>query len=151
VNRYLGIDYGTRRIGLAISDRLGLTARPLEVVARNAFPEALRRIADEYAFAGVVVGLPTGLSGEEGSSAGAARALGEEIEELLGVTVTYVDERFTSRIAEGALLESGMRRRDRKETVDKVAAAIILQSYLDAHRRDRNSTESTDVQRPDTQ
>ncbi|MGH3650991.1 MAG: Holliday junction resolvase RuvX [Acidimicrobiia bacterium] len=151
MSRYLGIDYGTRRIGLAISDGLGLTARPLEVVARRALTGVVLRIADEYDIEGVVVGLPTGLSGEEGPSARAARALGEEIEEVLGVSVTYMDERFTSRIAEGALLESGMPRRDRKETVDKVAAAIILQSYLDAHRQDGNSTQRTDVERPETQ
>lgn len=77
------------------------------------------------------MGMPTGLGGEEGASASAARELGETLGDLLGVDVVYVDERFTSRLADDVLLEAGMKRRDRKETVDKVAAAIILQTYLD--------------------
>ena len=77
------------------------------------------------------MGLPTGLSGDEGTSADQARALGAELAEATGVAVEYFDERFTSRMAEAALLESGMKRRDRKENVDKVAAAIFLQDYLD--------------------
>ena len=132
MTRVLGIDYGTKRIGLAISDGLGLTARPLEVVDRDALGEALRRLHEEYRIARVVVGLPTALSGDEGASAEGARRLGAEVEDVLDVEVVYVDERFTSRLAESALLESGMKRRDRKETVDKVAAAIILQTYLDS-------------------
>jgi putative Holliday junction resolvase len=79
----------------------------------------------------IVVGLPTGLSGGEGVSATEARKLAEEIRTVTGVDVVMVDERFTSRLAEVALLESGMKRRKRRETVDKVAAAIILQDYLD--------------------
>jgi putative Holliday junction resolvase len=132
VTRILGIDYGTKRIGLAISDGLGLTARPLEVVARGDLETALRRIDEEYGIDGVVLGLPTGLSGDEGASAAGARELGAEVGQILGVEVLFIDERFTSRMAESALLESGMKRRDRKETIDKVAAAIILQTYLDA-------------------
>lgn len=131
MSRVLGVDYGTRRIGLAISDELGLTARPLEVVERGKLAAALRRIDGEYGVKTVVLGLPTSLSGQEGESAGAARRLAAEIGELLTVDVVFIDERFTTRIAEGALLESGMRRRERKETIDKVAAAIILQTYLD--------------------
>jgi len=148
VSRYLGVDYGTKRIGLAISDGLGLTARPLEVVARPDLETALRRIFDQYPIAEVVVGLPTALGGHEGESATAARALGEEIGELLAVPVRYVDERFTSRIAESALLESGMKRRDRKATVDKVAAAIILQTFLDSKNDPGSSADSPGVEPP---
>lgn len=132
MTRILGVDYGTKRIGLAISDDLRITARPLEVVARARIIDALRRITSEYDIDRIVVGLPTSLGGKEGTSAEAARELGSEVEERFGVTVEYVDERFTSRMAQSALLESGMKRRDRKERVDKVAAAIILQTYLDA-------------------
>lgn len=138
MSRYLGVDYGTKRIGLAISDGLGLTARPLEVVPRKDLEAALRKIAGEYPVDEVVVGLPTALGGHEGDSAIGARALGHEIEELLEVPVSYVDERFTSRMAESVLLESGMKRHTRKETVDKVAAAIILQTFLDAKNDPRN-------------
>lgn len=148
MSRYLGVDYGTKRIGLAISDGLGLTARPLEVVARPDLETALRRIFDQYPIAEVVVGLPTALGGHEGESATAARALGEEIGELLAVPVRYVDERFTSRIAESALLESGMKRRDRKATVDKVAAAIILQTFLDSKNDPGSSADSPGVEPP---
>lgn len=150
MSRYLGVDYGTKRVGLAISDGLGITARPLEVVTRKGLAEALRRITGDYPVDGVVVGLPTALAGHEGESAKGARDLGSEIADLLDVKVEYVDERFTSRMAESALLESGMKRRDRKGTVDKVAAAIILQTYLDSRRADGNSTGDTGVETPET-
>jgi putative Holliday junction resolvase len=149
VTRVLGIDFGTRRIGLAISDELGLTARPLDVVSPGEFVETMRRIAEEYELDRVIVGLPTGLSGNEGVSAEAARKLGVDVAEQFGLSVEYVDERFTSRIAESALLESGMRRRARKELVDKVAAAIILQTYLDATTG--NLPEDEDVEPPGNQ
>lgn len=148
MSRYLGIDYGTKRIGLAISDGLGLTARPLEVVERDGLSDYLRDLAEEYAVDRVVVGLPTGLSGHEGDSAAGARHLAKEIEELLGVPVELVDERFTSRMAEGALLEAGMKRRRRKETVDKVAAAIILQTFLDRRSGSGNSSTGPGVKPP---
>ena len=139
MTRYLGVDYGSKRVGLAISDGLGLTARPLEVVSRKDTVDRVREIVAEYDVDTVVVGLPTGLSGGEGASVVEARALGSELEDALDVDVVYVDERFTSRLAESALLESGMRRRDRREKVDKVAAAIILQGYLDSRSGPGNS------------
>ena len=149
MSRYLGIDYGTKRIGLAISDGLGLTARPLEVVAKSRLGEALLRIAGQYDLERAVIGLPTALGGHEGESASGARALGREIEEILEIPVEFIDERFTSRIAESALLESGMKRRARKEAVDKVAAAIILQSYLDSRVQQRDPDCGSDVEEPD--
>lgn len=148
MSRYLGVDYGTKRVGLAISDGLGLTARPLDVVARRDLGPELRRIADEYPVDGVVVGLPTALRGHEGESAEGARELGEEIRRILGVPIHYIDERFTSRMAESVLLESGMRRRERKEAVDKVAAAIILQTFLDSNGGFGNSESSPGVEPP---
>lgn len=150
MSRYLGIDYGTKRVGLAISDGIGLTATPLEVVPRKELETALRRIGEEYDLEGVIMGLPTALGGHEGESAEGARALAAEISALLGVDVEYVDERFTSRMAESALLEAGLKRRERRETVDKVAAAIILQAFLDSRRSPGNSTDHTGVESPDT-
>lgn len=150
MSRYLGIDYGTKRVGLAISDGLGLTATPLEVVPRKELEVALRRISENYTLEGVIMGLPTALGGHEGESAEGARELAEEIGTLLGVEVEYVDERFTSRMAESALLEAGMKRRERKETVDKVAAAIILQAFLDSRRTPGNSHDHAGVEAPDT-
>ncbi|HEX9866934.1 MAG TPA: Holliday junction resolvase RuvX [Acidimicrobiia bacterium] len=131
MSRSLGVDFGTTRVGLAISDPLGLTARPLSVVPRSVVLDEVVNLVKEQDIGTIVVGLPTGLSGGEGVSATEARKLAEEIRTVTGVDVVMVDERFTSRLAEVALLESGMKRRKRRETVDKVAAAIILQDYLD--------------------
>ena len=138
MTRYLGVDYGSKRVGLAISDGLGITARPLEVVRRADAASRVKEIVDEFPVEKLVVGLPSSLSGEEGDSAAAARQLGEELAGATRVEVVYVDERFTSKLAESALLESGMRRSRRRDTVDKVAAAIILQGYLDSIARSGN-------------
>jgi putative Holliday junction resolvase len=149
VTRYLGVDYGQKRVGLAISDGAGITARPLDVIAVDDVDETLPRIVAEYQIDGVVIGLPTSLGGYEGTSAEGAREMGERIGDLLGVPVTFIDERFTTRIAEEALLESGMKRRDRRETVDKVAAAIILQTFLDT-RTDGNPEDTIGVETPES-
>lgn len=131
MTRYLGVDSGSKRVGLAVSDPEGILASPLEVVARD---EAVGRVAElvvELGIGGLVVGLPTGLSGGEGRSAEDARALGAELATETALPVVFVDERFTSRLAEEALLKTGMRRRRRRERVDKAAAALILQDFLD--------------------
>ena len=145
MGRYLGIDYGTKRIGIAVSDGLGLTAQPLDVVARSEAVAHISELVSTYEVTKLIIGLPTALGGFEGSSAMAARELGEELAECTGVEVVYVDERFTSRMAETALVDSGMKRRRRRETVDMVAAAIILQAYLDHAPTDRNSDDGRDV------
>lgn len=142
MTRYIGIDYGTKRVGLAISDGLGLTARPLEVVPLKQTVDRVRELADTYEVEALVVGLPTSLSGHDGPSAERARELGELLASETGLAVEYVDERFTSRMAEGVLVDSGMKRRARRETVDKVAAAIILQDFLDARNAGGNSNDS---------
>jgi putative holliday junction resolvase len=131
VTRSLGIDYGTKRVGLALSDPLGMTASPHSVVPRESAVPVVANLVKELEIGTIVVGLPTGLSGGEGVSAQEARKLAVELEEVTDAVVVLVDERFTSRLAEESLLKSGMRRRKRRETVDKVAAAIILQDYLD--------------------
>lgn len=131
MSRYLGVDFGTKRVGLAISDSLGMTARPLSVVPRASAVDEVVILVKEQDIGTIVVGLPTGLSGGEGMSATEARKLADELGSATGVDIVLLDERFTSRLAEVALLESGMKRRRRRETVDKVAAAIILQDYLD--------------------
>ena len=131
MTRYLGVDPGTKRVGVAISDATGLLATPLEVVGRS---DVVKRIADlaiEYEVGGLVVGLPTALSGEEGASAQDARELGAELAAETGLPVLFVDERFTSRIAEETLIETGMRRRKRRQEVDKAAAGVLLQDFLD--------------------
>jgi putative Holliday junction resolvase len=131
VSRVLGIDFGTKRVGLAVSDGLGILASPLDVVPRERAVEVVMRVVIEMDIAKIVVGLPTALGGHEGASADEARSLGKDLHNATELPVVYHDERFTSRMAETALLGKGMKRRDRRQKVDKIAAAIILQDYLD--------------------
>jgi putative Holliday junction resolvase len=127
----MAIDPGAKRVGVAISDPLRIVASPLTVLDAADAVEAIQRLCEEYDPDVVVVGLPVGLSGSEGPSALRARAFAERLRLELEVEVELFDERFTTRAAEGALLESGMKRRDRRQTVDKVAAAVILRHYLE--------------------
>jgi putative Holliday junction resolvase len=138
VGRILGVDLGSRRIGLALSDPSGTLASPLEVITRTGDPaqdrKAILAAAAEHEADIIVVGLPKSLSGKRGPAERAAR---DEVEALRAaapehVTVDMYDERFTTVIAQRGLVESGMRRRERKQVVDKVAAAVMLQSYLEA-------------------
>jgi putative Holliday junction resolvase len=131
VTRILGLDYGTKRVGIALSDPLQLIAQPLEVVGSAKAIERIVTLMGEYEVSRIVVGLPTSLSGEMGAAAKAAQEFGAAIARATGQPVEFVDERFTSKTAEAVLLESGMRRRNRREAVDKVAATVILQSFLD--------------------
>lgn len=136
VKRYLGLDIGERRIGVAVSDELGLVASPLESVDLSKGGLArLEALVTQYDPHVIVVGLPTGLSGKEGKQASDVRVVAEQLRERLGRPVVYWDERLTTAIAERALLESGTRRARRRALVDAVAAAVLLQSYLDAQRR----------------
>jgi putative Holliday junction resolvase len=131
VSRVLGVDYGTKRVGLALSDTLGITASPHSTVPRSDVIAVAMNLVKEMDVGTIVVGLPTGLSGDEGMSASEARKLADELGSATGVDVVLVDERYTSRIAESSLLQTGMKRRERREKVDQVAAALILQDYLD--------------------
>jgi putative Holliday junction resolvase len=132
--RVLGIDYGTHRVGLALSDELRITAQPLEVVARADAVNRIAAIVVEMKVAEIVMGLPVGLSGKEGPAAFEARLLGDEVAKATGLAVTFADERFTTSTAERAMLAANVRRSRRRETVDKVAAAVILQAFLDRLR-----------------
>ena len=131
VGRVLAFDYGTVRIGVAVSDALRITAGPLEVIPTADAMNHVKRLIDVYQPSVIVVGLPIGLSGSEGRSAEEARAFGAAVEAETGIHVEYVDERFTTHTAERAMLEGGVKRRDRRRNVDKVAAAVILRNYLD--------------------
>ena len=143
LGRVMAFDPGSKRIGVAVSDPLRIVASPLTVIDASDPWEEIEILLDEYAptdvvtvtgaatlTTDVVVGLPVSLSGEEGPAAERARAFGKELERRCGRSINWVDERFTTRKAEEALIEGGVRRRDRKDTVDKVAAAVILQHYL---------------------
>lgn len=134
--RALGLDYGERRIGVAVTDRAGITAQPHSVIDRlEADPaQVIAELAAELEVGLLVVGLPVQLSGEEGPSAEAARSFGAELEETTSLPVTFFNEQFSSVVAERALLEGDVKRTRRKGVRDKVAAVLILQGYLDAQR-----------------
>lgn len=132
--RLLGVDPGERRIGLAVSDPEGKVATPVGVIDRQVVADAAGAVlarARELGAEGIVVGMPVTLRGEVGP---AAERVGQFVEELKGsgeLPVTVYDERLTTAAAERAMLEAGASRRARRESLDKVAAALILQAYLD--------------------
>lgn len=135
--RVLGLDPGERRIGLAISDDLGLTAQPLGFVERRNVDADLRRVAELCARHGVqrvVVGLPLRLDGRPGPEAERAQAFARRLAAHLSIPVETWDERLTTRVAERALLEADASRARRRRRVDAVAAAVMLQSYLERLR-----------------
>lgn len=132
--RVLGVDYGSHRVGLAISDSLRLTAQPLEVISRPAAVERISELISEMDIREIVMGLPLGLSGREGPAARLTRSFGTEITDATGLPVVFLDERFTSSTAESAMLSANVRRSRRRQSIDKVAAAVILQAFLDRSR-----------------
>jgi putative pre-16S rRNA nuclease len=132
----VGIDIGSVRIGVARSDPDGVLASPLETVRRGTgdLAELARITADSEAIE-VVVGLAVGLSGSEGKAAGDGRAFASALAERLApVPVRLVDERFTTVLAHAALQQGGMDSRARRGSVDKAAAAVVLQGALDSER-----------------
>lgn len=136
--RILAVDYGRRRLGLALSDPLGWSARPLGVLVRRGFEADVERLAAlcrEHGVVRVVVGLPVRLGGEAGPEAAEALRFAARLARELDVPVEPWDERLTSRAAERLLVEAGVRRRRRRTRVDAVAAALILQGYLERRRR----------------
>lgn len=138
IGRALGLDPGERRIGVAVSDPTRTIASPVRFIDTKTedVGKALSDICAEYEVTVAVVGLPLSLDGSEGPSAKAARDFARLVSEATGVKVEFQDERFTSRTAEAALIEGGVRRRSRKEKRDQVAAAVMLQSYLDRRSYD---------------
>ncbi len=132
----LGIDVGSARIGIARSDRGGVLASPLATVRRGTGDLAeIARLAAEHEVIEIVVGLPTGLSGRDGNAARQAREFAAALARLVRpALVRLVDERFTTVIAHGALHAGGRDARKRRSVVDQAAAAVLLQSALDAER-----------------
>jgi putative Holliday junction resolvase len=136
--RLLGVDWGERRIGLALSDESQLFAQPLTTLTRRPgkrFPmQRFLAAVEEHGVTGVVVGLPLEADGSEGEAARAARALGEDIGARSGLSVEFVDERMTTARVLSAVREMGGGTRGRKADLDALAAALVLQQYLDAKR-----------------
>ncbi len=136
--RTLGLDYGNRRIGVAVSDPLGLTAQPLTAIARTGDRKDIAEIgrrAAELGATSVVLGLPLLMNGDEGPAAVRAREFGARIEQDLALPVTMWDERMTTVQSERHLIDSGVRRERRKELRDSLSAMFLLQSVLDLRNR----------------
>jgi putative Holliday junction resolvase len=130
-----GLDVGDRRIGVAVSDELGWTAQGVTVVRRTTPTDDLTALAaclEPYAPTTIVVGLPRNMNGSEGPQAVKARAFAAEVERTLGVPVVLWDERLSTVAAERTLIEGNVRRAKRRQVIDKVAAVVILQTYLDS-------------------
>ncbi len=138
----MGLDVGGKRTGVAVSDELGMIATPITYVLRgNRDRDEFRGLIARFSITKIVAGLPANLSGQEGHQAEKARAYADALAADLELPLDYWDERLTSTIAERRMVESGMRREQRKERIDSIAAAVMLQGYLDAaanFRRRRN-------------
>jgi len=139
--RILGLDFGTKRIGVAISDELLLTAQGLDTIQRRA-PESdlvlIKGIVDSNGVGEVIVGLPLNMNGTYSEKTREAVSFVGELEKILSVPVRPWDERLTSMQADRAMLEGDMSRAKRRKLSDRLAAQIILQSYLDSRKRDRS-------------
>lgn len=136
--RIMGLDYGSKTVGVAISDALGLTAQGIETIARkdeNKLRKTCARIEaliEEYEVDKIVLGLPKHMNNDLGDRAEQSLAFGEMLKRRTGLEVIMWDERLTTVEAERTLIESKVRREDRKKYIDKVAAVFILQGYLDS-------------------
>ena len=133
--RLLGLDIGSKRIGVAVSDELGMLASPVAMVLRGRNDRAeFRKLIAAWQPDKLIAGLPTGMSGREGPQAAETRAYAEKLAVELDLPLEYWDERLSSAVAERSLIEAGVRREQRKEKIDAMAAAIMLQGYLDRKR-----------------
>ncbi|HYV35482.1 MAG TPA: Holliday junction resolvase RuvX [Gemmataceae bacterium] len=135
MTRLLGVDFGTVRLGLAISDRDRKIASPLATYARRSEAQDeqfFQRLVEMEEIGGLVVGLPIHNDGREGEKAVEARAYGQWLHDVTKLPVVYYDERFTTVEAENYLVDAGLTRKSRKDRRDRVAAQILLQSYIEA-------------------
>ena len=132
------MDPGSKRVGLAVSDPTGTIAQPLTAIAaepQETLASRLAELAHEHEARRIVVGLPTRLDGSQGPEAAAARSLADELRQASRLPVELVDERLTTAAAERSLIATGMRRQKRRANIDRVAAALLLQTHLDRRKR----------------
>ena len=133
--RWLGLDYGDKTIGVAVSDEMGWTAQGLEVIRRTTIERDLTRIREivqQYQVTLIVVGLPKNMNATIGSRGELCIAFADTLREALNLEVVLWDERLTTVAAQRTLLEADVSRKKRKQVVDKLAAAFILQNYIDS-------------------
>ena len=137
--RYLGLDLGGRRIGVAISDPGATIARPLETITVTGISQAVRQItelAGQYEAVGIVVGLPLNMSGQPSPGSREVEAFADKLRGVCPVPVYLEDERLSSRQAEAVLHSHGKKIKGNKDKIDRISAAIILQSFLDRPQKD---------------
>lgn len=140
--RIMGLDFGSKTVGVALSDSLLITAQGLEIISRkeeNKLRRTLARIEElivEYEVEEIVLGLPKNMNGTEGERVALTREFAEKLERRTGLPVILWDERLTTVAADKAMMEAGIRREKRKGYVDKIAASLILQGYLDSRKKD---------------
>ena len=138
--RIMGLDFGSKTVGVAISDPLFITAQGIEIIRRkdeNKLRQTLARIEEliqEYEVEEIVLGLPKNMNDTAGPRAVITMEFKEKLERRTGLMVHTWDERLTTVAADKAMMEAGIRRENRKEYVDKIAASLILQGYLDSRR-----------------
>ncbi len=133
--RILGLDVGESRVGVAVSDAIGVTAQPLETVSRDGETvERLAEIVREHHVERIVVGLPLLMDGSEGAQALLVREFVATLSEKIDLPVTLVDERLTTKQAEAVLVGGKLPRNEKREAADRIAAALILQQYLESER-----------------
>ncbi len=137
--RILGLDVGSKTIGVAISDPFHLTAQGLKTIYwdendMTSADEALRKLIDDYEVSTIVVGLPKNMDGSLGERAEITKIYAKRLERVFNVTVTLFDERLSTMSAERTLLEADMSRKKRSKVINQVAATIILQNYLDKNK-----------------
>lgn len=139
--RAMGLDVGTKTVGVAVADELGLTAQPITVIRRSnlkADLSELIRLAQDREVDRFVIGLPLNMDGSEGPRAQATRKFGDALAKASNLTIIYQDERLTTVAAERSLLEADVSRSKRREVIDQVAASLILQGWLDAQPRSQS-------------
>lgn len=135
IGRMLGLDIGERRIGIAVSDELGTIASPVGMIQRTGdVASELRALISQYNAVRLVAGLPVGLNGREGPQAATVRQYTDALAAEIDVPLEYWDERLSTTVAERSLIAGGTRRNKRKHKIDAVAAAVILQGYLENQR-----------------
>jgi putative holliday junction resolvase len=136
IHRILGIDYGSKRIGLALSDPLGIIAHPIAALLNTpAFLTSLQKVVQQEKVQLLVVGMPYNLKGEQAQKAEEVKLFIDDLKKALNLEVLTWDERFTTTIAHQSMLAMGMKKKDRQKkdgTVDSMAAAIMLQGFLDS-------------------
>ena len=148
--RIMGLDFGSRTVGVAVSDSMLITAQGLEIIRRkeeNKLRRTMARIEEligEYEVEEIVLGLPKNMDATAGERAELTKEFQEKLERRTGLPVILWDERLTTVAADKVMMESGVRRKKRREYVDKIAATLILQGYLDNRRLCRQGKDTAD-------